>query len=115
MSRNKLFFGVLLVVSLFMIQCATPWRTDNVNNTNTYSKSIIGDWKTIDATWSFKDNGELSINHNSGAKETGSWVVQEEQIEIVINEERMTLYTIELLTDTKLKLSSNLKTIILIK
>ncbi len=115
MKKNKLTFGILLALSICVIQCAGPWITDNVGE-HSSSKLLIGDWKTIDASWTFKDDGKITIDHQNGVKQNGSWTIeQDDQIKIIFNEERIVLYSIEIATDTKLKLSNDLQTIILTK
>ena len=124
MNKLKIIIGVLAILSLLFGQCMCPHR-DNTpvgalgghkeyNNYYYYSNvELLDEWTTIDSKWHFKDGGELTIKSQSQVT-NAYWIDGKNTLEIIVKGES-TIYSVEVLSETKLKLTSNEKEIILEK
>ncbi len=111
MNKTKIIFGLLFVVCLYIVQCAGPYVSEN-GIYGDYSTKIIGEWHSIDTQWNFEEEGVLDISKNNGMKEQATWIIKETQISIQKGSESST-YFVEWLSDSELKFSSDMETIIL--
>ena len=121
MNKLKIIIGLVATISLFL-QCQCGYRSNNPLSAfgsreawiyNSSEVKLVDNWTTVDATWNFKDGGELTITSQAGVT-NAYWIDGEKTLEIIINGES-TLYNVELLSATKIKLYTGTEELILEK
>lgn len=121
MNKLKIIIGLVATISLFL-QCQCGYRSNNPlsafgsREAWVYENSevnLVDDWTTVNATWSFKDGGELTITSKSGITKA-YWIDSKNTLEIIVEGES-TVYNVELMSATKIKLYTGNKEIILEK
>jgi hypothetical protein len=121
MSKLKVIVGVLALLSLLFGQCSCPYSGNNPSgsfgskdHSNYYwydTVNLLGEWQTTDAKWNFAQDGKLTINAN-GKEQKGLWIEAEGAMEVVIDDE-LTVFAIEVLSETRLKFSTGSRELIL--
>lgn len=123
MNKIKIIIGIIAILSTLFGQCMCPYD-DNYpvgafggagSYYYYYSTEIelIDKWDTIDATWQFKDGGELMIESRDKISKA-YFIAGEETLEIIRNGES-TVYSVEALSEKSLRLFTETEEIILEK
>jgi len=121
MNKLKIIIGFLAIVSLFLqCHCGTVgsnpvgfFGSREYWNNHSSKVDLLDEWTTIDSKWHFKDGGELTISSQS-AITNAYWIDGEKTLEVIIKGES-TVYNVDVISATKLKLSTTDKEIVLEK
>lgn len=112
-NNSKLITFILVLFTITMYQCMGPnkGRYTLYDNDIIENVQIIGDWTSIASQWHFKNGGKLTIESQSETT-NALWTQNDNTLKIIVNDE-ITVYNVDVLSDTKLKLSTADKEIIL--
>lgn len=118
MNKLKIIIAVLAIGSLFFGQCMCPYKGDNpVGSLNSelawwlINYVYSGDF----AEYSFDDDGQLEItNKETKVIQKGFWSLDGEVLTLLVNK-KTTDYTVEKISDLKLKLIGQDEIIILVR
>ena len=124
MKKIKIMIGIIAVLSTLFGQCMCPYDGNfpsgvlgGVSDYFYYyydtQIELLDKWETIDATWEFKDGGELMIE-SKDAINKAYFISGENTLEIIRNGES-TVYSVEALSEKSLRLFNEKVEIILEK
>jgi len=114
-NNSKLLLFILSLSFLTIIQCLGPNKGQYTLYDDDWSESvqIIDKWHTIDASWNFEKDGKLTIAGQSQVTKA-YWTEKDNTLVIIVNDEK-TIYDVEVISETKLKLYTSDREIILQK
>ena len=124
MKKIKIVIGIIAILSTLFGQCMCPYDGNfpvgalgGISDIYYYyydtQIELIDKWETTDATWQFKDGGELMIE-SQGAIHKDYFIAGENTLEIIRSGES-TVYSVEALSEKSLRLFTETEEIILQK